>query len=99
MRAPFEHMMRVTSHYEHDFETLGGPKYPELLQNIENSIDQPDKFIRGANHFLFMLSNQIVAMHGLGHPIEAVKDRLQDRIALVKWVEELTQQEYNPMLS
>jgi len=33
-------------------------------------------------------------MHGLGHPINAVKDRLQDRIAMVKWVEELNQQEY-----
>lgn len=94
MRAPHEHMERVTSKYEHVFELLGGQKYPEVLQNIEGTSDQPDKRARLANHILFTLGNQIVAMYGLGHPIEVVKDRLQDRIALAKWIDELNQQEH-----
>lgn len=94
MRAPYEHIERAINKCSHGFGLLGGEKYSAVLQNIEGAQDQPDKRTKIANHIVFTLDNQIVAMHGLGHPIEAVKDRLQDRIAFVKWIEKLNEQEY-----
>ena len=87
MRAPHEHMERVISKYEADFEFLGGDKCLKITQEIEAAIDEPKHRTRMASNISFKLRNQIIAMHGLGHPIEAIESRLQDFIAFEKWAE------------
>ena len=78
MRAPHEHMERVLNKYEYDFEFLGGDKYLEIAQKIETAADQSEQRAKMAHNILYKLMNQIVAMHGLGHPIETIESRLQD---------------------
>lgn len=99
LRAPHENMERVIDCHKHGFGLLGGERYGEVLNNIENGKDDPGKQTGVINHITFTLHKQIVAMHGMGHPIEAIKSRLQDLIAFKRWTDELQDDEVKPQVN
>ncbi len=82
LRAPHEHMERIAWKYERDFKFFQTHRYRELY---ENNKAEPGRAAKIIDDVLSRLRNQIVALHGLGHPIAAVRDRLQEKITWERW--------------
>lgn len=84
LRAPHEHMERIAYRYRRYFEFLNSHRYIENYEKASLDDEKPEHAAETLETVLRILRNQIIALHGLGHPIEAIQNRLQEKMVFEK---------------
>jgi len=80
LRAPHEDMERILSAYERRFKNLNTQKYVENYEKSLKGSDGPKRAKDILQKVDYILQIQVKALHAIGHPIEAVRDRLIEAV-------------------